>query len=151
MYTDNKLKSILSQYTVLTSNDQNNSIEFEYALQKYAKQKYVIDDTFKDFLKIVCNKRIQYSYENQIGIINFNLNKVLKDYPNILIKSFERKLNLKGIIPFAEIYNEYMVIVKDSENRILGIYDNLVLLFGNSLIEGIENILRNKEIKRISD
>lgn len=151
MYTDNKLKSILSQYTVLTSNDQNNSIEFESALQKYAKQKYVIDDTFKDFLKIVCNKRIQYSYENQIGIINFNLNKVLKDYPNILIKSFEKKLNLKDIIPFAEIYNEYMVIVKDSENRILGIYDNHVLLFGNSLIEGIENILRNKEIKRISD
>lgn len=148
---DNRLKSILSQYTILTSHNQIDNIEFESALRKYAKQKYIIDENFKKFLKVVYNKKIQYPLKKEYGIINFDTKKVLKDYPNMLIKSFERKFNLEGIIPFAEIYNGYMVIVKDNEERVFGIYDHLVLLFGNSLLEGIDNILMDKELKRISE
>lgn len=128
-----------------------NDINFNSVLSQYNKQGYVLDEKFIEFLCVISDETIKYKIENREYEILFKLKKVIKDYPKYLINSYEAKYSLKELVPFAEIYDEYMVVVKDFQHKVYGIYDNLVILYGNNLTQGIENILQNKEIKRISE
>lgn len=135
----------------LDNKDYKNDINFNSILSQYNKQGYVLDEKFIEFLGIISDKTIKYKIKNEEYEILFKLKKVIKDYPKYLINSYETKYNLKDLVPFAEIYDEYMVVVKDSQHKVYGIYDNLVILYGNNLSQGIENILQDQEIKRISE
>ncbi len=147
----NNFIQTLYQYIDQPENKGIENVNFEIILKAYIKQGYSIDKTFEGFLQLVFDKQVKYSIDKKVNILDFRLKKVLKDYPKYIIQSLEEKYHLEEIIPFAEIYNGYMVIVKDKRNYVYGIYDHLVLMFGKSIVEGLENILNNNEISRLSE
>lgn len=123
-------------------------IDYESTIKKYNKNGYQLSVKKDLFIKLVVNEKIYYNIDD---CIDFNHLKVLKDYPKNIIKRYEEKFQLKGIIPIAEILNGYMLIFFDENDYVYGIFDNLLILYGKSIEEGILNIIRNKEIKRLSE
>lgn len=140
-------------YRILNFKDDTSVkiIDYENTINKYKKNGYYLSSKKEEFIKLVVNERINYTVNNEKNFIDFNHLKVLKDYPTIMIKRYEEKFQLKGIIPIAENFNGYMLIFFDENDFVYGIFDNLLILYGRSIEEGIINIINNKEIKKLSE
>ena len=81
-------------------------------------------------------------------IIFFDIKKINK-YRQSFLNLQAAKFNVKKVLYLGDVHPGYVTIWIDENERIWGDYDNIIYLYGNDLYSGIENILKDKVLKRI--
>lgn len=82
--------------------------------------------------------------------LHFNVKKIVKNHPREYLKPYLSELKVTNLTPVAEKSNGYMVILVDEHECTYGVYDNLVLLYGKTIAEALENIIQGKNLRIIS-
>lgn len=146
-----EVKQLLMQSGYTEEHFLNDEVNFSVILKLYKKRGFQLDEEFIAFLRVLSGKTLTYRVKGELQKADFEIKKVLNDLSKLVMRSYENKHQLKSLVPFGQIYNEHMTLIKDEDNKVYGIYDSLVILYGNSLWEGIENICKGKEIRTISE
>lgn len=97
--------------------------------QIFKKSNYCASSELLGFISHFYNLHILFLHCD----VNFNIKKVLSDYPyNLFFDQFCELTGKSNLTPFAEIKGGHMVLVADDDNFIYGIFDDCMVEFGNN-------------------
>lgn len=143
--------------TILNILNQNNWNEFNYQLMQqnyldklkksYSKFDFPIEELLLKKLSVFYNMKLKFEKDSN-KIIFFDIKKINK-YRQSFLNLQAAKFNVKKVLYLGDVHPGYVTIWIDENERIWGDYDNIIYLYGNDLYSGIENILKDKVLKRI--
>ncbi len=143
--------------TILNILNQNNWNKFNYQLMQqnyldklkksYSKFDFPIEELLLKKLSVFYNMKLKFEKDSN-KIIFFDIKKINK-YRQSFLNLQAAKFNVKKVLYLGDVHPGYVTIWIDENERIWGDYDNIIYLYGNDLYSGIENILKDKVLKRI--
>lgn len=105
--------------------------------QTFKKANYCASLELLRFISHFYNMHISFLHCD----VNFNLKKVLSDYPyNLFFDQFCELTGKSNPTPFAEIKNGHMVLVADEDNFIYGIFDDCIVELGNNYYDMLKRL-----------
>ena len=140
----NRLKKLLLENNI-TIDYKISPTEFntkkEFIINMYQSKGYEsINDSLILFLGYFLNK--SFSAKG----IDFTLEKVLTNNNKGHYSYIESCFDLKNLIPFAMVYDDYYTLVIDEDNRVYAEGFEL-LLYGSDPFEALENLLQGTPIE----
>ena len=142
----NRLKKLLLENNMVIDY-KISSTEFntkkEFIINMYQSKGYEsINDSLILFLGYFLNK----SFSARGNNIDFTLEKVLTNKNKGSYSYIESRFDLKNLIPFAMVYDDYYTLVIGEDNRVYA--EGFELLFyGRDPFEALENLLQGTPIE----
>ena len=142
----NRLKKLLLENNMVIDY-KISSTEFntkkEFIINMYQSKGYEsINDSLILFLGYFLNK----SFSARGNNIDFTLEKVLTNKNKGSYSYIESRFDLKNLIPFAMVYDDYYTLVIGKDNRVYA--EGFELLFyGRDPFEALENLLQGTPIE----
>ena len=141
----NRLKKLLLENNI-TIDYKISPTEFnakkEFIINMYQSKGYEsINDSLILFLGYFLNKSFSAK-----GDIDFTLEKVLTNKNKGSYSYIESCFDLKNLIPFANVYDDYYTLVIGEDNRVYAEGFEL-LLYGSDPFEALENLLQGTPIE----
>lgn len=142
----NRLKKLLLEDNI-TIDHKISPTEFnakkEFIINMYQSKGYEsINDSLILFLGYFLNK----SFSARGNHIHFILEKVLTNNNKGHYSYIESCFDLKNLIPFANVYDDYYTLVIGEDNRVYAEGFEL-LLYGSDPFEALENLLQGTPIE----
>ena len=142
----NRLKKLLLENNI-TIDHKISPTEFnakkEFIINMYQSKGYEsINDSLILFLGYFLNK----SFSARGNHIHFILEKVLTNNNKGHYSYIESCFDLKNLIPFANVYDDYYTLVIGEDNRVYAEGFEL-LLYGSDPFEALENLLQGTPIE----
>ncbi|MEJ7736627.1 MAG: hypothetical protein WKF97_04300 [Chitinophagaceae bacterium] len=147
MFNSKKILEVLEANHLVLKLDENKLLK---ASKEYQILGYELTESLKEFLAYFAYHVIKFKAGSNDDEINFNVSKVLKRCPKYYVKGMESNYSMRKIIPFGLVYTEHMIFFSDEKDWTYACYDDLVILFGHSQLEALENIFNDKEMARFT-
>jgi hypothetical protein len=119
----------------------------------YLNAGFTPPDNVTEALTYLYNTTIHFPNPRETTLqddLHFNVKKIVKNHPKQYLEPYLSELSVVNLTPIAEKSSGYMVLLVDEYERIYGVYDNLILLYGKTIAESLENILQGKHLKTLS-
>ena len=142
----NRLKKLLLENNIAIDykiSPTEFSAKKDFIINLYRSKGYEpINDSLILFLGYFLNK----SFSARGNYIDFTLEKVLTSNNKGHYSYIESSFDLKNLIPFAMVYDDYYTLVIGEDNRVYAEGFEL-LLYGSNPFEALENLLQGTPIE----